>query len=186
MNKIRTIETFHFRRGLGTNPDHAFEVRRSEFDQLLFEACREAGADAREATRVTSVEKLGDGTHRVTTVDDDGREQTWDARFVVDASGRDTFLSGSRGWKRRNPKHASAAVYAHFRGVTRREGALEVSLPELSISTRLEIRDRERTEGTAPDGTPVGYEALLLGGDFAGVAFTIRPTLHAQQGETAR
>ena len=115
-------ETFHFRHGLGENPDHAFEVRRSEFDQLLFESCREAGADAREATRVTGVETLGDGTHRVTTVDNEGRKQCWDARFLVDASGRDTFLSGSRGWKRRNPKHASAAVYGHFNGVTRRDG----------------------------------------------------------------
>ncbi len=117
--------TYLFDRSLGDNPDHAFEVRRSEFDQLLFEASREAGVDARERTRVSDVTRLDDGTHRITTIDSDGVEQSWSARFVVDASGRDTFMSASRGWKSRNPKHASAAVYAHFRGVERRPGENE-------------------------------------------------------------
>ena len=74
--------------------------------------------------------------------------------------------------------------------VSRGHTSFQIALPELSLSTRLEIRDRERTEGTAPDGTPVTYEALLLGGDFAGVAFTIRPTppttLDPSEGETLR
>ncbi|MEO1202142.1 MAG: NAD(P)/FAD-dependent oxidoreductase [Pseudomonadota bacterium] len=114
--------TYAFDRSLAGSPDHAFEVLRSEFDQALFEACREVGVDARDRTRVSSVARQDDGSHRVTTIDDDGTEQTWSARFVVDASGRDTFLSSSRGWKERNPRHASAAVYAHYRGVERRPG----------------------------------------------------------------
>ncbi|MGQ0666864.1 MAG: NAD(P)/FAD-dependent oxidoreductase, partial [Nitrospiraceae bacterium] len=44
------------------------------------------------------------------------------ARFVVDASGRDTFLSGQFGGKQRNPHHNSAAVFGHFEGVTRLPG----------------------------------------------------------------
>lgn len=32
-------QTFYFAKALGRSPDHAFEVRRSEFDQLLFESC---------------------------------------------------------------------------------------------------------------------------------------------------
>ena len=115
-------QTFHFGEALGESPDHAFEVRRSEFDQVLFEQCREAGVDARQNTKVRRVEKLDNGSHRVTAVDAGGAEYCWETRFLVDASGRDTFLSGSRGWKRRNPRHASAAVFAHFRGVERRPG----------------------------------------------------------------
>ena len=42
-NSSNEHQTFHFAKALGQSPDHAFEVRRSEFDQLLFEACREAG-----------------------------------------------------------------------------------------------------------------------------------------------
>ncbi|MGW8370078.1 MAG: NAD(P)/FAD-dependent oxidoreductase [Gammaproteobacteria bacterium] len=115
-------KTFYFAEALGQSPDHAFEVRRSEFDQLLFEQCREAGVDTHENTKVTRVRSLADGTHEVTAVDSQGTETVWQPRFLVDASGRDTFLSSSRGWKTRNPKHASAAVFSHFRGVERRPG----------------------------------------------------------------
>jgi flavin-dependent dehydrogenase len=115
-------ETFYFSKALGESPDHAFEVRRSEFDQLLFDHCKAAGVNTLEGTKVTSVEHLDNGSHRVTAVDANGGEDIWEARFLVDASGRDTFMSSSNGWKKRNPKHASAAVFAHYRGVKRRAG----------------------------------------------------------------
>lgn len=121
-NTGKEHKTFYFAKALGQSPDHAFEVRRSEFDQLLFERCREAGVDTREKTRVVRVEALPNGSHTATAVDALGRESVWETRFLVDASGRDTFLSGSRGWKMTNRKHASAAVFSHFRGVDRRAG----------------------------------------------------------------
>ncbi|MDJ0905757.1 MAG: NAD(P)/FAD-dependent oxidoreductase [Woeseiaceae bacterium] len=112
--------TYPFARALGDSPDHAFQVRRSEFDQMLFEGSRRAGVDAREQVTVTRVDRLESGDHRVTAVDADGQESVWQTRFLVDASGRDTFLSGKNNWKHRNPRHASAAVFAHYRGVKRR------------------------------------------------------------------
>ena len=114
--------TYHFNTALGDSPGHAFEVRRSEFDQLLFEHCTATGVNTAQRTRVSRVERLDNGSHKVTAIDADGEEQVWEARFLVDASGRDTFLSSKNGWKKRNPKHASAAVFAHFRGVERRPG----------------------------------------------------------------
>ena len=117
--------SYHFKRALGDSPDHAFQVRRSEFDQMLFEKCLAMGVDAWQATTVTQVERLESGRHRVKAVDGQGVETIWEPRFLVDASGRDTFLSSSNGWKQRNPKHASAAVFAHFRGVKRRAGESE-------------------------------------------------------------
>lgn len=113
---------FHFRDALGSSPPHAFEVRRSEFDRVLFENSRKSGADAREGIKVTKVVSAPDGTHEVRAVDERGEEHRWVTRFLVDASGRDTFLSRTNGWKTRNNNHASAAVYGHFRGVTRRPG----------------------------------------------------------------
>ena len=40
----------------------------------------------------------------------------------MDASGRDTFLGGKLKLKQKNMAHQSAAIFSHFRGVTRREG----------------------------------------------------------------
>ena len=122
-NSDSEYQTFYFAKALGHSPDHAFEVRRSEFDKLLFEGCREAGVEAHENTRVTAVERLTNGNHRVMATAPDGKQLCWETKFLVDASGRDTFMSRSCGWKRRNPKHASAAVFAHFRDVERRPGA---------------------------------------------------------------
>jgi flavin-dependent dehydrogenase len=56
---------------------------------------------------------------------DDGREQEWKARFVVDASGRDTFLANRFQIKQRNPKHNSSAIYGHFSGARRHDGQAE-------------------------------------------------------------
>ena len=44
------------------------------------------------------------------------------ARFLVDASGRDTLMASSLRTKHANRRHASAALYAHFEGAQRRTG----------------------------------------------------------------
>ncbi len=43
-------------------------------------------------------------------------------RFVVDASGRDTFLASRLKLKQRNRRHESAAVFGHFTGAERLQG----------------------------------------------------------------
>jgi flavin-dependent dehydrogenase len=54
---------------------------------------------------------------------DDSTTATVRARYVIDASGRDTFLGSRLGLKKRHGKHQSAALFAHFRDVERRPGA---------------------------------------------------------------
>ncbi len=115
-------QTFRFREALGASPPHAYEVRRSEFDRILFENSRNTGVRVFEGMKVTMVATRNDGTHEVSAIDEQGDEHRWTARYLVDASGRDTFMSRAKGWKALNNKHASAAVYGHFRGVTRRPG----------------------------------------------------------------
>jgi flavin-dependent dehydrogenase len=112
---------FAFRRALGARRDHAFHVPRADFDRLLFENARAAGVDARERTRATAVDFGADGAPVVHAEDPDGLLSIR-ARFVVDASGRDTFLGGRLGLRRRDPKHQSAAVFSHYRGVEPRPG----------------------------------------------------------------
>jgi flavin-dependent dehydrogenase len=61
----------------------------------------------------------------ITAQTDDGATRRWRARFVIDASGRDTLLANQLGSKQRNPRHNSAALFGHFRGARRLEGRLE-------------------------------------------------------------
>jgi flavin-dependent dehydrogenase len=53
---------------------------------------------------------------------DDGQSFQILARYLVDASGRDTLLGKQLKLKRKSESHQSAALFAHFRGVERRPG----------------------------------------------------------------
>jgi flavin-dependent dehydrogenase len=101
----------------------AYQVRRSEFDHILFRNAVRRGAHAVERCRATSVEFKADRV--VVTSRDKQGERTWHARFLIDASGRDTLLANHFGMKRRNRKHASAALFGHFAGAERLPGRAE-------------------------------------------------------------
>jgi flavin-dependent dehydrogenase len=116
------LQPFRFSRALNCDYPHAFEVRRSEFDLLLIRNCASKGVQVHEGTRVRDVEFQDDGSSSVLAVDDDGVQYSWQARFVVDASGRDTLLARKFGWKEKSRKHNSAAIFGHFDNVVRWSG----------------------------------------------------------------
>lgn len=100
---------------------HAYQVRRAEFDKILFDNCVESGVQAMQECRVSHINFPTEGGVSITTTDADG-EQQLRARYLVDASGRDTFLGNRFAIKRRNRQHATAALYGHFEGARRLPG----------------------------------------------------------------
>jgi flavin-dependent dehydrogenase len=108
--------TFRFERALGSTPAYAFQVKREEMDQMLFEHARGLGVDAREQTRVDEVQFEPDGV--IAGIDSGGAKSTLRARYLVDASGRDTFLGKRLKLLRRSHKHQTVALYARYNGVT--------------------------------------------------------------------
>jgi flavin-dependent dehydrogenase len=116
--------TFEFVNALGNPFPSTYQVRRSEFDAILFRNAARKGTRAIEGHRVTGVEFDRDGA-AVTAREESGRERVWRTRFVADASGRDTFLASRLGVKERSRKHNSAAIYGHFSGATRLPGKAE-------------------------------------------------------------
>ena len=103
---------------------NAFQVRRSEFDEILFRNAAAKGARTLEGYRVREVAFDDEGA-TVQVELDDGARQTWRTRFLIDASGRDTLLANQFKCKQKNPKHNSSALYGHFTGARRLEGKLE-------------------------------------------------------------
>ncbi len=99
----------------------AWQVRRSELDEILFRQARTQGAATVEGCDVRRVE-FDDAGATVSATLDDGKPRRWRASYVVDASGRDTLLAGQLQSKARNPKHNSAAIYGHFRNAKRLQG----------------------------------------------------------------
>lgn len=114
---------FRFSRALDPRCDYAFQVNRDAFDRIIFANARAAGADAHEGVRAERIEHDAQGRpHTVHARSRDGRTYRWHTRYVVDASGRDTLLGQRLKLKRRNPRHQSAALFSHFRGVAHRSG----------------------------------------------------------------
>lgn len=117
-------ETFEFTEGWNKALPFAYQVRRSQFDEILIRRSAQQGARVIEGCRARAVEPLGadrpDGMQvRVSAEHDDGTRSSWLARFLVDASGRDTLLGNQLGTKRRNRRHNSAALYGHFKDAER-------------------------------------------------------------------
>jgi len=99
---------------------HAWQVRRSDFDRMLFGHARACGAQTFEQVRVRSIDFDRDRPELL--VARDGCEHRLSARFVVDASGRDALLARRFDLQVRNRDHGTAALYGHFHGVPRRPG----------------------------------------------------------------
>ena len=102
----------------------AWQVRRDAFDEILFRNAAASGARTLEGCQVRQVQFDAEGA-TVQAVLDDGSTQRWRARFVIDASGRDTLLATQNQWKQKNRQHNSAALYGHFRGAERLPGKRE-------------------------------------------------------------
>ncbi len=116
--------TYDFDGALDKSFPLAYQVRRADFDEILFRNAVSKGAVALEECRVSAVE-FGEDVAVVCMRRKDGAEQRIRARFVVDASGRDTVLANQLGAKQRNKKHASAALFGHFSGARRLTGKAE-------------------------------------------------------------
>jgi flavin-dependent dehydrogenase len=121
-NNERGYNTYAFARAIGNSPPHAYQVWRQDFDEMLYRHARECGADAREGHEVRALEQTGPRESRLDVRTDDGRGYRIQARYVVDASGRDAFLSTRKKLRRKNDQHQSAAIFGHFRGAMRRSG----------------------------------------------------------------
>ena len=118
----RGYNTFEFKRAIGKSPPHAYQVWRQDFDKMLFDHARANGADAREGHEVVAVEQVDSRRSVVEVRVEGGQSYRITAQYVMDATGRDTFLSSKKRLRRKNSEHQSAAIFGHFRGAEFRPG----------------------------------------------------------------
>ncbi len=108
----------------GFVPGHpmAFQVLRSDFDEMLLRNATSRGTAVFEGHTVVEAR----ASHRdgcvVVARGPDGAAVTVRARFLLDASGRDAFLASRRHLRVMTPALRKAAVFAHYAGVPRAPG----------------------------------------------------------------
>ncbi len=119
---------FPFALSLNRAFTHSFHVKRADFDALLFANATRSGARAAERTRVTDMTFAPPGGRARITAREEDRVRVLAPRYVLDASGRDTFLAGRLRLAEANKRNSTAAMYAHFRGVAPRPGEMPGSI----------------------------------------------------------
>jgi len=116
-------QSFEFADAMDKSMPMAYQVRRADFDEILIRNASRKNARVVEGCQVQEVDFLSDNAGvLVQARHDDGHSETVHARFILDASGRDTFLGNRFKAKQRNKKHNSTAIYAHFSGAERNPG----------------------------------------------------------------
>jgi flavin-dependent dehydrogenase len=115
-------EYSHFANASRWIADHSYEVRRADFDSILWDAALETGVDARDETVVEQVTFAGARATGVQLRGPDGGRVSVGARLVADCSGRATLVGAQLALRERDPKLHRVALYCHYGDTIRSTG----------------------------------------------------------------
>ncbi len=102
----------------------SFNVERAPFDHILMKNAVKNGAIVMEETRVEAVNKdMPGGLVEVETINAAGEKQKWTSRFIIDASGQETFLAKRSGSKNAYKELDRIAWLGHWKGAKYLHGA---------------------------------------------------------------
>jgi flavin-dependent dehydrogenase len=111
---------FYFKDGYRSQTDHAYQVRRGDFDKVLLDHAAECGAEVHEETSVDQVEFSNDEVEL--GIKCNGSFHSIRARYVIDASGRTSVLGRKFKIKQTYDHLQKLSIFAHYDGVWRAEG----------------------------------------------------------------
>ena len=114
---------FYFEDGFRSQVDRSYQVTRADFDKLLLDHAAESGAEVREETSVEQIDFSDEEvTLKLAPRNGNGAANQIRARYVIDASGRNSLL-GARFKLKKNYEHLQkVSIFAHYDGMTRAEG----------------------------------------------------------------
>lgn len=112
---------FVFREGRFTREPEAFQVERAKFDHLLLQHAAGSGAEVREGWTVNKFMSARDAV-TIQARDTEGNSHSFEAAFLIDASGRSNMTGNQEGLRVIHPHLKKLAVFGHFAGVRLDEG----------------------------------------------------------------
>jgi flavin-dependent dehydrogenase len=113
---------FYFEDGFRSQTDRSYQVTRADFDKVLLDHAAESGAEVREETGVEKVDFSEEGATMAISRKENGGSQEIRARYVIDASGRNSILSAKFKLKKNYEHLQKVSIFAHYDGMTRAEG----------------------------------------------------------------
>jgi flavin-dependent dehydrogenase len=112
---------FIFRLGCFTREPEAIQVERAKFDHLLLKHAAASGAEVREGWTVSRFTNKGSSV-TIEARDESGRTETFEASFLIDASGRGNLTGNQENLRVIHPRLKKLAVFGHFSGVKLDDG----------------------------------------------------------------
>lgn len=110
---------FGFEGGFNTEIPMAFEVECAHFDKDILAYAVKCGSKLYQPERVLEVDVAKDGVRIGTD------KHHFEAKYVIDATGRDSFLGKKYTRREMHKDLNNVAVFAHFKGVKRNPGMYE-------------------------------------------------------------
>lgn len=122
-DKGKLSEPFYFCDHRPHEASQTWQVRRSEFDNLMLENAKEHGVEVFEGARVTDVLFEGDRAVGVNVHPSENAPAVdVRAKVIVDASGQQSMLIGKLGLREWDPLLKKAAVWTYWKGAYRDQG----------------------------------------------------------------
>src|SRR6478672_4547933 len=113
---------FYFEDGFRSQTDRSYQVTRADFDKLLLDHAAESGAEVREETSLDSIDFSDEDATLFISRKGNGASEELHARYVIDASGRNSILSAKFQLKKNYEHLQKVSIFAHYDGMTRAEG----------------------------------------------------------------
>jgi flavin-dependent dehydrogenase len=109
----------------------SFHVVRADFDKMLLDRARNEGAEVKELAKVEAAHlDKPDEIVEVDVLEEGGVKQTYKAKFLIDASGQDTFLARRLGDKKTYKELDRIAFLTHWKGAKYAQG-IDVGLLQI-------------------------------------------------------
>lgn len=116
---------YPFAEGVLGGPGFAYEVDRSEFDQILLENAASKGVDVEQGSEIVNFRIDPEDGVEVSVRGAEGNVRTERAKVLVDASGQRALVASRLSLRCMDDQLKNFAVFSHYRGAQRASGDRE-------------------------------------------------------------
>jgi len=110
---------FYFRSGFKLEQTKSYQVKRADFDKLLLDHAAGSGAQVHEQAPVEKVDFAADSVSLSVKIE--GAQRTIKARYLIDCSGRNSFVGNHFNLRQSYDTLRKFSVFAHFEDVPLRD-----------------------------------------------------------------
>lgn len=115
-NDVNMTEMIARYGGIPEKLEYAWQVRRSEYDEILLKNAAAKGVEVVRGVQADGILEKGGAVAGATGRFEDGSRAGWEAGFTADCTGQAAFLARYRPVRKYDPRLKNVSGYAYYRG----------------------------------------------------------------------